>query len=164
MKKILLLLLIAASFSGCEKDDICTDETTPRLVLEFYDEASPSTLKNVTSLKITGEGMSTDLGTFSGVSKVLLPLKDMENVTKYTLVRNSNSPTLINVDKLEFNYTRETVFVSRACGYKTIYKLNNANGVIRTDATPADLEWIQSISVQTNNINTEDEVHIKIYF
>ena len=53
MKKIVLLLLLTITFSGCEKDDVCTDETTPRLILEFYDISNPSNFKNVLNLKVT---------------------------------------------------------------------------------------------------------------
>ncbi|MFN3754889.1 DUF6452 family protein [Flavobacterium sp.] len=169
MKKIFLLFLLAISFSACEKDDICIDETTPRLVLEFYDDASPANTKNVTGLKIKGEGAIGDLvlGTFSGVSKIYLPLKTNDDITKYSLILNSAStnPLVINEDFLQFNYTRENFYVSRACGYKTIFELLSfPAGVIQTEPETPDLPWIRSYSIQTTNIETENEVHIKIYF
>lgn len=164
MKKIFALLLLAISFSGCEKDDICIDETTPRLILEFYDISNPTVLKNVTSLKVTGEGEALPLKVFTGVSVVELPLKTTEDLTKYSLIINSTSTTSINEDKLEFNYIRDNVYVSRACGFKTIFELNTANGVVQTEPATPDLPWIQDIIIQTTNIETEDEVHIKIYF
>lgn len=177
MKKILLLLLIVVSFSGCEKDDICTDETTPRLVLEFYDISNPASLKNVVNLKVKADGAadfivfnSSLLETnssrylFNG-NKLELPLDILNDSTKYSLILNSTSPTGANLDSLQFNYSRQNVFVSRACGYKTIFELNPApNGVIKTDAAPADGFWIQDINIQTTNIETENEVHIKILF
>ena len=164
MKKIVLLLLLTITFSSCEKDDICTDETTPRLVLEFYDISNPSNLKNVLNLKVTGEGQ-TELGTYNGVNKVELPLNITNDITKYSLVLNSASSTGANEDFLQFNYTRQNVFVSRACGYKTIFELNaTPNGVIKTDSTTPDSFWIQDISIVTTNIETENETHIKIYF
>lgn len=166
MKKILLLFLLAISFSGCEKDDICVDDTTPRLIIEFYDDSNPANLKNVTSLEVTAVGQTDSLQVFNGVSVIQLPLKSFEDMTKYSLVLNSNStnPLVINEDFLQFDYTRENVFVSRACGYKTIYELNSPNGVTLTDTATPDLLWIRNISIQTTNIETENEVHIKIYF
>jgi hypothetical protein len=166
MKKILLLLLLAISFSGCEKDDICVDDTTPRLIIEFYDDSNPANLRNVTSLEVTAVGQTDSLKVFNGVSVIQLPLKSFEDMTKYSLVLNSNStnPLVINEDFLQFDYTRENVFVSRACGYKTIYELNSPNGVTLTDTATPDLLWIRNISIQTTNIETENEVHIKIYF
>lgn len=177
MKKILLLLLIAISLSGCEKDDICTDETTPRLVVEFYDISNPSNLKNVLNLKVQGVGAATPIVFNSGLeltdpnryifngSKMQLPLKIDENVTDYILTINSLSTTAFNVDNLKINYAHQNVYVSRACGYKTIFKLlDPPNGVIKSDAVPADTFWIQDINIITTNIETENETHIKIYF
>ena len=163
MKRIITLLLIILTFSGCEKDDICTEETTPRLVLEFYDISNPSNLKTVLNLKIKGVGLTDDLGTYNGVSKIQLPLKIDGTTTKYSLILNSLDTTP-NEDFLEFNYTTQNVYVSRACGYKTTFTLNSPNGVIKTDAAIPDSFWIQDINIQTTNITTENETHIKIYF
>ena len=166
MKKIVaLLLFVILSFSSCEKDDICTDETTPRLVLEFYDISNPTNLKTVLNLKIKGIGATEDLGTFNNVSKVELPLDITQDTTKYSLILNSTSLTLDDEDLLQFNYSRQNVFVSRACGYKTLFELNpTPTGVIKTDAAIPDGFWIQDINIQTTNIETENETHIKIYF
>ena len=176
MKKILLLLLIAVLFSGCEKDDICTEETTPRLVLEFYDISNNANLKDVVDLKVKGEGAAdfivfnttlpeTDPARylFNG-NKIELPLRTDGTTTKYSLILKSNTPANINEDFLQFNYTTEKVFVSRACGYKTIFELNSPNGVVKTDAVIPDLFWIQDFNILTTNIETENETHIKIYF
>ncbi|WP_412463923.1 DUF6452 family protein [Flavobacterium mekongense] len=164
MKRIIMLLCLVMAFSGCEKDDICVDETTPQLVLEFYDISNPTVLKNVVNLKVTGDGMTDALNTFNGVSTISLPLKTNEDATKYHLLLNSNSSTASNEDVLEFNYTRENVYVSRACGYKTVFELNNANGLVLTDAITPDGLWMQDTNLQTNSIITENEVHLKIYF
>jgi hypothetical protein len=164
MKKIVLLLLLTITFSSCEKDDICAEETTPLLVLEFYDISNPSNLKNVLNLKVTGEGQS-ELGTYNGVNKVELPLDITNDLTKFSLILNSASSTGSNEDSLQFNYIRQNIFVSRGCGYKTIFSLNdNPNGVIKTDAATPDGFWIQDINIVTTNIETENETHIKIYF
>lgn len=165
MKKIFLLLLITVFFSGCEKDDICTEDTTPRLVLEFYDISNPANTKNVVNLKVKGEGAldDLDLDVFNAVSKIQLPLNPTTNTTKYSLILNSTSASL-NEDFLEFNYATQTVYVSRACGYKTIYQLNNLDGVVQSNAASPDVSWIQNLTIQTNAITSENEIHIKIYF
>jgi hypothetical protein len=172
MKRILALLLITICFSSCEKDDICAEETTPRLIMEFYDVTNPTVKKNVTSLKVTGYKtdnytlLTDSLDTFSGVSKIELPLRITEDVTKYSLILNSTSTSVLpNEDLLQFKYTRQNVYVSRACGYKTIFTLNNSpNGVIRTDNVIPESFWMQNINIQTTNIDTENEVHIKVFF
>ena len=165
MKRILLLLLVAISFSGCEKDDICAEETTPRLIIEFYDISNPANLRTVLNLKVKAVGQTLDLGTFNGVSKIELPLKITDTFTKYSFILNSAGTVVApNEDFLQFNYTTQNVFVSRACGYKTIFELNAPNGVTHTDAAIPDLLWIKDINIQTNSITTENETHIKIYF
>jgi hypothetical protein len=164
MKKILVLLLITINLSSCEKDDICTDETTPQLVLEFYDISNPSIKKPVVNLTITAEGQPS-LGTFNGQTKILLPLNTSQDQTKYSLKLNSTSINGSNEDFLEFNYTRQDIFVSRACGFKTIFELNQTPlGLIKSEPTIEDGFWIQDINLLTSNISTENETHIKIYF
>jgi hypothetical protein len=177
MKKILLLVMIGLIFSSCEKDDICDKETTPKLVLEFYDISNPTNLKDVVNLKVKADG-STDFFVFNSSlpitdpnrylfngNKIKLPLNITQDTTKYSLTRNSTSSTLVNKDLLQFNYTRQNIFVSRACGYKTVFTLNDApNGVLLTDSPSPDALWIQAFTIKTTNIVTENETHIKIYF
>ncbi len=173
MKKIFLVLLVAFSFSSCEKDDICdaATSTTPRLVIEFYDNliATP-TLKSLTKLKAVATGMDegvvfnstlTDSSRYlSNSSKVYLPLDPSANTTTYTLTNNFGDTTA-NADVLTFNYTKNEVYVSRACGYKYLFNLTNTNTDILTPDTD---NWIKNIIIVKPNLETENEVHIKIYF
>ena len=166
MKKIILLLfLLSLSFSSCEKDDICDEatSTTPKIVVEFYDELHPTVLKNVTNLKVKEAGVTTFFA-FDAVSKIELPLKTNEDITKYSFVNNSTDTTIDNEDFLQFNYTRENIFVSRACGFKTVFTLDPTTPYIKSDTPTTDGIWIQTITVNTSNIITENETHIKIYF
>lgn len=164
MKKILFGLfsiLFTMSFFNCEKDDICEEgtPTTPRMIIEFYDNNNPTNKKTVTDLKITAEGLSSSLE-FNTVSKVELPLKVNENTLNYSFILNSKSTTLALEDKIDINYTRKDVYISRACGYKTVFTLNSPNGM--TINTPKN--WIQEIAVQKTTIENENEIHVKIYF
>jgi len=168
MKKILFGLfavLFALSFWNCEKDDICEEgtPTTPRLIIEFYDNASPTNKKNVTDLKVTADGMTTSLD-FNAVNKIELPLKTDLDLVNYSLVldsKNANT-SLQNPDQITINYTRKNAYISRACGYKTVYELNpNPNGmVLTTDAN----NWVKEINIQKFTIENENETHVKIFF
>lgn len=166
MKKILLaltLLISVAYFIGCEKDDICaaTTATTPALVIEFFDAENPETPKNVTNLALREVGVSTGIG-FNGVSKIKLPLNSGSNQVKYFFYQNYNSAdgTFENEDQLEINYTRKNEFISRACGFKTLFYLNETNGIhLITD----DNNWLKSTLLITPNILNENETHLKIY-
>ncbi|MGV1012569.1 MAG: DUF6452 family protein [Flavobacterium sp.] len=173
MKKIFLLLLVAFSFSSCEKDDICdaATSTTPRLVIEFYDNlvATP-TLKSLTKLKAVATGMDegvvfdatlTDSTRYlSNSNKIYLPLDPSASTTVYTLTNNFGAATA-NEDVLTFNYTKNEVYVSRACGYKYLFNITNNNPNILSLDTD---NWIKNIIIVKSNLETENEVHIKIYF
>ena len=167
MKKILILLLFIVGATSCEKDDICdaNTPTTPRLIIQFYDISNPTTLKSVNNLKIIAPVFSTGFY-FTGVSKIKVPLKTTENISTFNFIQNGadTNTTNDNTDVIQINYTRENVFVSRACGYKTVFTLNNINGFVRTDSTSPDGLWIQNFDIITTNIATENEIHVKIYF
>lgn len=166
MKKFLLALLFAITailLWNCEKDDICEDgtPTTPRMIIEFYDNNNPTTKKTVTNLAIVAQNV-TDTLLFNGVSKIEIPLKtNAENVI-FNFVNDSKNATvsLRNTDEVIANYTRNDVFISRACGYKTVFTLNDSNGL---DFTPDSDNWIKEIAIQNQNILNENEVHVKIF-
>ncbi|WP_313807305.1 DUF6452 family protein [Flavobacterium sp.] len=176
LKIFALTFLLANSFWSCEKDDICAEgtPTTPNVVIEFYDAANPTTLKNVTNLKVIANGMGEGIifnpsasteeqkYLFNG-SKLFLPLKTTADNTVYNFIYNSGAanPADTNTDVLSYDYARQDVFISRACGFKTVFQLNDSNPVL-TDGD-ASL-WIQSITVSQPNIQNENETHIKIYF
>ena len=153
------------SISSCEKDDICdaATATTPKLIIEFYDILNPTVLKKVTNLAVKEVGSTAIIG-FVSESKIQLPLKTNEDITKYSLILNSTDVTIDNEDFLQFNYTRQNIFVSRACGYKTIFTLDPTTPFIKTETSTPIRYWIQNITIETSNITTENETHIKIYF
>ena len=164
MKKIFLLLLISFFFSGCEKDDICdaATATTPKVVIEFYDAVATTTPKNVTNLKITAAGFTTELK-YNAVSKIKVPLKTFTDVAvlNFNLNGSIDPTTDDNSDEITFNYTRKSAYVSRACGYKTTFVLDATTPV---SVTPDGNNWIQNITVSQPNIENENETHVKIYF
>lgn len=98
---------------------------------------------------------------------IILPLKidvlDEVNTTRFLLTRDSdydtdeNPETISNTDVIEVNYTPELVYVSRACGYKSIF-----NDVSITNVSDSE-KWIIDVDVINNTINNEDAAHINIY-
>ncbi len=168
MKKIFLFLLIAFSFSGCEKDDICdaATATTPRLVIDFYDiNTTTPTLKAVSNLGIVAPPLTTGIS-FNGVTRIYVPLKTTEDTTTMYFIQNGadTDATNDNTDILTFNYSRNNVYISRACGYKTLFNLNSLSGIVQTEPLTPDGTWIKNIVVVKPNLETENEVHVQIYF
>ena len=164
MKQLSLLLVLSIFFSSCEKDDICdaNTPTTPKVVIEFYDVANPTTLKNVTNLGVIAPGFTNGFE-FTATSKIKVPLKTFEDTSILHFIQNGSMDPISddNLDEITFNYSRKTVFVSRACGFKTLFALNTTNPIT---VTPDSNNWIQSVIVSQPNIENEDETHIKIYF
>ena len=167
MKKIYLLFicLLSISFSSCEKDDICeaTTATTPKLIIEFYDILNPLVKKNITNLALK-EINSTASLIFNGTSKIQIPLKTNQDLTKYSFILNNTDVAIKNEDFLLFNYSRQTVFVSRACGFKTNFTLDSTLPFIKTETSIPDGYWIQNVVIIKSNITNENEIHAKIYF
>ena len=169
MKKFLLIfvvIFVTFTFVNCEKDDLCdaATPTTSRLVIEFFDETNPTILKNVTNLKIFGKDRTDSIGVYNGVSKILLSLNTSLDSSEYELVLNSNNPLVLDTDFLKVNYKRENIFVSRACGYKSLFRLNPVGAIERTDGPANDGFWMKSILVINRTIESENETHIKVYF
>ena len=168
MKKLIIAsiaLIITFSLWNCEKDDICEEgtPTTPRMIVEFYDNLNPTVKKTVTNLGIVADGMTTGI-LFNGVSKIQVPLQTTTDITKYSFIYDSQNVdlSLRNEDKITLNYTRNDAFISRACGYKTLFTLlDNPNGIVKTIDTD---NWIKEIVIQKYKILNEDEVHVKIFF
>ncbi|MNE84700.1 hypothetical protein D3C80_1816340 [compost metagenome] len=97
---------------------------------------------------------------------ISIPLKTDANTTTYNFTYNSgnSNPALVFVDKVTINYSHNEVYVSRACGYKTLFTLSPTDAIVHT-AEPSTAEtWMQYISVEKTNIENENETHLKIFF
>lgn len=186
MKKIIALLLVFTfGLSSCEKDDICdaNTPTTPRLVISFFENKAPAVTKNVINLKVLGKDSPDGQGiifnkTASDSTKYItsgntisIPLRTDKDTTTYSFIYDAynTNPAAINTDVITFNYTRQNVYVSRACGFKTIFTLDPtstdpiSNPFLQTDPAGDGL-WMTRVILQTYNINSENEAHIKVYF
>ena len=166
--KILALFfgIITILSMGCEPDDICPESTptTPNLIIRFYDILNQDSKKNVFNLKVQGIGNDNPLTDYNVVTtdSIVLPLKTDANTTQYSLHKEySNVNDVIggNEDIITINYSTEQVYVSRACGYKTIFK--NVTLTINNDGD----NWIQSKESINDNQSVEDEkaAHFKLF-
>ncbi|MDA0176437.1 hypothetical protein C7H62_2266 [Mesoflavibacter sp. HG96] len=180
MKKIILLLLTFTILTTCERDDLCPESTptTPSMIVDFKDNNIIENSKSVFNLIIIGVEddsvfpLSTNvpedsfLREFSGtdLNQISLPLKTDEDQTQFILIKefeidDNDTPDDFsddfftgNQELLTINYTREDLYVSRACGYKTIFKTININIDSGTDGP-----WIFQTIPQNDNLIIEDE-------
>jgi len=171
----LLFVVIVASvpFWSCEKDDICADgtPTTPSMVVEFFMDDNTTQNNPVSNLKYFVEGMTDTIKISGSTTKIRVPLRVDATSTKWGFI-TSFTPTgqtqpVTNTDYLEFKYTTQQTYVSRACGFKTTFLLNNDDSSdpnpVLTDE-PGGTFWIQFTSIERNNIEDENAPHVNIYF
>ncbi len=169
MKKISILIFLTFIFVSitlsCEKDDICAEATptTPKLILRFYDASSQDDTKNVSDLGITSLDENNDVFVLSGINGVTtdsinLPLRTDVNLTKFVFHKDYNSAdaTLGNPDIVTITYEREDVYVSRACGFKTIF--NNITISVELDSD----NWIIDSDIINSTVENEISAHVKI--
>lgn len=165
MKKyILLIVILNLLLSSCEKDEICLEDITPKLIIRFYDAENPKKFKNVTNLKVQINGIDEDYEnvTIKALTdSISIPIKVTEDSTTFKLILNGNNqdPLDDNEDIFELKYTRNDEFVSRSCGYKTVFF--DTSHQLETDTD----NWIISMETATGqqNILNEISAHVKIF-
>lgn len=168
MKKILLLACLFSLFT-CEKDDICEEGAaiTPRLILTFYDETDPTEKKNVNDLFVFGFDDDNQIvlfqsSTITTTDSIAFPLRTDVNITRIGFFidaeeDDNNNIISNNQDIIDFNYTRNDVYVSRACGFKATYL--DLAPTLEGDSD----NWILNIETVNQNVENELEAHVKIY-
>jgi len=170
MKKTIILFLIAILIGNysCERDDLCPEavQTTASLVMETFDLSLPDDSKNVFGLRIQGVGNDSVLEGFNVVTSnsLILPLRTDADETQYKLHQNysedaNGNPNGGNEDIITIRYIRNDVFVSRACGFSTIF--TNVSITVEDDGDT----WIKLIQAENDNQIVEDEAqaHFKLF-
>jgi len=167
-KRILLLLFFIVALNSCERDDICIDDITPKLIIGFFDDEDPDTQKNVNNIEvkiIEIDSIYIDSDNENTIKpatdSIAIPLIVSEGITRFLLTSNSINDTEKNTDTLTVTYNTEDIFVGRSCGYKSIF--NNVNYDVADDPD----NWIKRLEVVSTRIEnkSEDEIraHVKIF-
>lgn len=149
MKKYLILLLILCfSLINCEKDDICIEATTPKLIIVFYNDSIPADKKKVDSLTVWAEGKA-NIYENKSIDSITIPLDLAKNSSLYQF----KSGALI--DTINFTYDRKDIFVSRSCGYKTTFEN------LQIESRSAN--WIKNDTLKNTTIDNETAIHLTIF-
>lgn len=175
---ILLTVILSVVILGCERDDICaeTTATTPRLIIRFYDINNQDETKQVRQLEIdglddTGMSMGTVLSR-TNTDSIALPLRFADEggpeltITRFQMEKdadfgdNENPDNASNIDIIEVSYTPEFIYVSRACGYKSIFNMGTNGGITREND---DDNWIINTEILNETIDNETAAQIIIY-
>ncbi len=149
---------------GCERDEICLEDITPKLIIRFYNADIPNEVKDVLNLKVEIDGIEGEYTneTISLLTdSIAIPLQVTENKTKFilTLQGDSSLGTEDNIDTISVSYNQQDIFVSRSCGYKTVF--NNADPSISGDEN----NWMKGLETTNDPLEIIDEnkAHVKIY-
>ncbi|WP_299526947.1 DUF6452 family protein [uncultured Lutibacter sp.] len=151
MKKYITVIIVSLlTFLSCEKDDICIETTTPSLVIRFYNNDIQTDVKNVLLDSVWALDKN-GIEQYKSVSidSIVIPLNLNENSTTYIIENNSSK------DTIKFIYDRKDVFVSRSCGYKTIFE----NLQIDNNS----INWIKNININNTIIENDTAAHISIF-
>lgn len=162
---ILLILITVVLCNSCEKDDLCTPDQaiTPRLVIEFKEASSPLDNKAVEFIQVQEIGSSdfapldSDGSTsLSNTESISLPLRTDSSRTSYNFILTEGG--VINSDNIDFNYSLEEEYISRACGFRVVYKNLSFEQTPESTGTP----WIQNVVIVEENVTNNTDVHVQI--
>ena len=135
MKKLLSLLILvifSVAIFSCQ-DEFCLDATTPNLIIRFYNKDTITKTKSI-NLVVWANTKDT---LYNGIAtdSLSIPLDTQNNnVTYHLSILNS----LNTQEDIDINYTTEDVFVSKACGFKSIF--NNVSISAKNNS------WISNIT------------------
>ena len=166
----LILLTMSFLIISCEKDDICPDstQTTPQLVVAFYDALDPQQSKTVESLAVYAikdselilieniNGINTD--------SIAIPLRNDIGVSNFRFIKNYSVEGNIifgDLNHVYIDYEMTDIFISRACGFITNYSILS---LVPYDILqdPPVIGWIDGYEIVNPIVTNENQAHVKI--
>ena len=147
-----VLLIYFFILFSCEPDDLCleTYPDTPKLIIKFFDNVSQ---ESIVINNLTIEDIDRNLVLFTGTTdSISIPLNYTKQQTSFNFIYNTN------LDKVYVNYGVNEVFVSKGCGYRMEYLLENI--IVEND----NENWISSLEISNQNVVEESNHHVKIFF
>lgn len=166
-----MIFLCFGILSKCEKDDICAEgtPTTPKVVIDFYEYLNPSVKKNFRKIEIIELDTPNRILVFENANKILLPLRtdspQSNYIFKLTYININTEVT--NQDLVEIKYSKDDIYISRACGYKSNFILES-NEPLHPNPNVTDYGndefWIKDYIVRQSVITNENETHLDILF
>lgn len=163
MKRTFFILLsLLWLLSGCQHNDICTDKkpTTPRMVIKFYNIDRPDRTKAVTDFNFRAVGMENwYFSNNRNDTLVRIPLDAGTDLSKFEFTIHKGNPEKENSDQIQFTYSANEIYVSRACGFRNEY-VDLDYGL----ADEGEANWIKAVEIPHNNeITDEETTHLYIY-
>lgn len=144
---------------SCQDKDVCDEVKSPKLIVVFKKQESPTENKIMSYIKVSRFNADTsayeEIYTGEQVDSISLPLwVNQVSETKLRFYTNSN---IASYDDVSLTYTPEVEYTSRGCGFKRLYK--NITYNLTSSATS-----IQQINPQETEIIDESKTHLFINF
>ena len=168
--KLIILTMSFLIIISCEKDDICPDstQTTPQLVVTFYDAIDPQQSKTVESLAVYAikESELILIENINGINtdSIAIPLRNDIGVSNFRFIKNysvENDIIFGDLNHVYIDYEMTDVFISRACGFITNYSiLSLVPYNILQD--PPVIGWIDGYEIVNPIVTNENQAHVKI--
>ncbi len=156
--------MIVLTQLSCERDEICLEDISPKLIIRFYNINDPNALRAVNGLSVSIVGID---GNYENetiklvTDSIAIPLLATENKTSFVLSipRDDSQGIEDNRDTITLVYSQQDIFISRSCGYKTVY--NDAEDFLVDD----DDNWIKDLKTTNDpqQIIDENAAHVEIY-
>lgn len=166
---LFLLMTMLLSLTACEKNDLCggVDVDTPQVNITLYnrlnnEERKTAQMINCFALDFVNQDTIPMLQ-FNGRSQFSLPLKVYEEHTVWYVELKEwiGNDTITRANILDFRYETQSDYVSKACGYRTVFQRLRVNSV--NDTIQYLPSWISTLDY-TNQITSNDTTHVEIYF
>lgn len=168
--KLIILTMSSLIIISCEKDDICPDstQTTPQLVVAFYDALDPQQSKTVESLAVYAikESELILIENINGINtdSIAIPLRNDIGVSNFRFIKNysvENDIIFGDLNHVYIDYEMTDVFISRACGFITNYSILS---LVPYDILqdPPVIGWIDGYEIVNPIVTNENQAHVKI--
>lgn len=158
--------------TGCQRDDICpnTVDTTPQLIIRFYDAEAPEEPKAPTDLSIRAVNNDTILYYRISRDSIAIPLQTSEDGTEYLFTIDApeinedgeidpDDEDISNTDIISFLYAREEIYINRACAFK----VNYLDLKVAIDDGDDEGRWVETYFLEQTTIENEANAHLSIY-
>lgn len=160
MRKYILglfaLMISGFVFWACEEDDICTENKTPELIIKLKNATTPGeTMDSLYVLRIDSKDKFTLIVSGTGRDSISVPLP-LNPTTETDLIFSRRRTTDQFLDVLKISYKYNTEYVSKACGFKAVYK--------DLSATTDSHKFIKSIEILQHEITNQNAAHILLTY
>ncbi len=164
----IIFLFAFVMILSCQRDDICPEstDTTPLLIIRFYENQDPFDLKAPQNLNIRETGNDTSYVYYRySQDSIAIPLRTDQDISEFVFTLNAPDTSATNAvpgiaDTLVFSYGREQEYLNRACAFRINYVGLKAS--VSDDAGGDD--WIDDIRIEQANVENENQAHVSIFF